>query len=324
MKKTTCALLCTLLLLPFFGGKAEAAEDKSGNMYQYSSTVEKEKPELDEVTKQLIAAYRQSPTQENYDRLREQVGINYDKVLAKKQGKLEELKLTAKEQSKIDEMQVIVDEMIRDRENRIDQSMRRFTDGRLRPGSSTAVDGYVPVMGAGENIYISETPVTNAEYAVFVTETGHRAPSGWIGCSYPDGQADYPVVSISLADAEAYCAWLSESDQGAVYRLPTESEWEYAAGHMPKDADMNSGGVEQDVTSVYAYTQTTGASGAVDLWGNVWEWTSTNRNADGTRAVKGGAWNTPKTNCRTENRAESRDPALAYTDVGFRPIREIG
>ena len=322
MKRTICALLFSLLMLPLCS-YACAEDSTNGYMYQYSTTIEKEKPELDEVTKELIAAYRQDPTQENYDRLREQVGINYDKVLAKKQAKLEELKATARDQSKIDEMQVIVDEMIRDRENRIDQTMSRFTDERLRPGSSTGVDGYVPVMGAGKNIYIYETPVTNAEYAIFVSETGYRAPAGWTDGSYQESQADFPVVNISLADAEAYCAWLSAADQGTVYRLPTESEWEYAAGHMPKDADMNSGGVENGATPVYAYVQTTGASGAIDLWGNVWEWTSTDR-SETDKAVKGGAWNTPKTSCRTENRSEGRNPAFGYEDVGFRPIKEIG
>ena len=290
-------------------------------MYQYSTTIEKEKPELDEVTRQLIANYRKNPTQENYDLLRDQVGINYDKVLAKKQAKLEELKATAREQSKITEMEEIVAEMILERENRINQTMSRFTDPRLRPDSSVPQDGYVPVMGAQVNVYIAQTPVTNEEYALFIAETGYAAPQNWKNGSYEVGQDDYPVVHVSRTDAEAYCAWLSSRDEAAEYRLPSEAEWELAAGHMPKDADMNSG-VSDGITSVYAYSQTTAASGAIDMWGNVWEWTSTDREDTGDAAVKGGAWDSPKTNCRTENRNESRDQAQSYENVGFRVVKE--
>lgn len=104
-------------------------------MYQKSATVEKERPELDDVTKQLIEAYRRNPTTENYTCLRNQASINYDKVLAKKKAKLEELRRTAKDTSKISEMEDIVNEMVREKEQRIDQTMRRFADERLRPGA---------------------------------------------------------------------------------------------------------------------------------------------------------------------------------------------
>lgn len=300
---------------------AAQADNRDALMYQYSTTVEKEKPELDEVTRQLIAGYRKNPTQENYDSLRTQVGINYDRVLAKKQEKLAELKTTAREQSKITEMEEIVAEMIQERENRINQTMSRFTDPRLRPDSSVPQEGYVPVMGAAVNVFISQTPVTNQEYALFIAETGYSAPQSWVNGNYADGQGDYPVVCVSRVDAEAYCAWLSGKDNASAYRLPSEAEWELAAGHMPKDADMNTG-FSSGIASVHAFSQTTAASGAIDMWGNVWEWTVTERDETGATAIKGGSWDSPKTNCRTENRGESRDQALGYENVGFRVVKE--
>ncbi len=84
--------------------------------------------------------------------------------MERKKAKLEELRGTAKERSKIDEMIEIVEEMERDRESRINQSLGRFTDARLRPGARESRDGLVPVLGAAQNVSVACTPVTNEEY----------------------------------------------------------------------------------------------------------------------------------------------------------------
>ena len=89
---------------------------------------------------------------------------------------------------------------------------------------------------------------------------------------------------------------------------------------MPKDADFNCG-VGSATTPVDAYAKTQGACGGADFWGNCWEWTSTTR-ANGGRAVKGGAFDSKRTECRTEARVESRDPAKGYPNVTLRVVRE--
>lgn len=288
--------------------------------FKYSTTVEKERPMLDDVTRGLIAAYRQNPTESNKQALKKQIEINYDKVVAKKKTKLAELKQTAKDQSKIDEMQEIVNEMLRDRENRINQSLSRFTDARLKPGIRETKDGYLPVLGAAQNVSIAYTTVTNKEYSKFVKATGRKAPKDWTNGVVPTNKLKFPVVNVSYNDAVAYCSWLSRNDNTANYRLPTEKEWEQAAGHMPKDADFNAG-ENRGIAAGTAYSNTISASGAVNMWGNVWEWTSTNRTST-TKAVKGGAWNSKRTDCRTEYRNEGRNPQSGYSNVGFRIIRE--
>ena len=287
--------------------------------FRYSTTVEKERPVLDDITKGLIAAYQKNPTEANEQALRNQIAINYDKVLAKKRAKLAELKQTAKDQSKITEMQDIVNEMIRDRENRINQSLARFTDSRLKPGVRETKDGYLPVLGAAQNVSVAYTEVTNEEYAKFINSTGRKTPPNWTNGIYPSGRAKYPVTNVSYNDAVAYCNWLSKNDSSANYRLPTEKEWEQAAGHMPKDADFNAG-ENKGLTPVTSYSNTLSASGAVNMWGNVWEWTSTSR-TDGTKAIKGGAWDSKRTDCRTENREIGKNPNNGYSNVGFRVIR---
>ena len=77
--------------------------------------------------------------------------------------------------------------------------------------------------------YLSAYKVTNAQYAVFVAETAHKAPSYWKNGAYPEGKADHPVLNISYSDAVRYCEWLSDKYEAWHFRLPTEAEWENAA-----------------------------------------------------------------------------------------------
>ncbi len=312
-------ILIVMLCTTTFTQAANMQVNPEAKSFKYSTTVETERPILDDITKNLISAYQKNPSDANKQALRNQIAINYDKVLAKKKAKLAELKQTAKDKSKIDEMQEIVDEMIRDRENRINQSLARFTDSRLKPGIRETKDGYLPVLGAAQNVSVAYTTVSNEEYAKFIQATKRKAPSNWTNGTIPAGKAKYPVTSVSYNDAVEYCNWLSKSDSSATYRLPTEKEWEQAAGHMPKDADFNAG-KNKGITPVTSYSNTLSASGAVNMWGNVWEWTSTTK-ANGTKAVKGGAWDSKRTECRTEYRDESRNPNNGYNNVGFRIIR---
>ena len=253
-------------------------------------------------------------------------------MLAKKEAKLAELREETNGkpggEEKIAEMEEIVQEMYDTYDDRINNNMLRFTDSRLLQWSTADAYkyDYVPVMGAGEDIYISRTQVTNEQYAQYINATGADTPENWVNGTYPSGEEQYPVNYVSYEDAKEYCAWLTENDENNAYRLPTESEWELAAGHMPKDADFNCS-VNDGRTSVYQYENVTrGAHGAIDFWGNVWEWTSTVRNESGNDImyeVKGGAWNSARTDCRTEYHGEIRTASQVYEDVGFRVIKVL-
>ncbi|MBQ6340356.1 MAG: SUMF1/EgtB/PvdO family nonheme iron enzyme [Kiritimatiellae bacterium] len=73
-------------------------------------------------------------------------------------------------------------------------------------------------------------------------------------------------------------------------------------------------------TPVDAYPDTKAACGALDMWGNCWEWTSTKivaRNGrergETVNAIKGGSWYAMRNSCRTDYRGEGRRPGSATT-----------
>lgn len=310
-------LLAFAIAFPGFVCALPAANEEA-KLHKYSATLEKERPRLDDETKRLIAAYRRNPSGENFEALKKQVEKNYDKVLERKKAKLEELKKTARHASKVKEMQDIVCEMVENRDLRVGQTMSRFTDARLRPGARNARDGYLPILGAARNVFIAYAPVTNSEYAAFLKSKGKPVPESITGDA-----ARLPVTNVSYGEAMEYCKWLEERDATCKYRLPSEAEWQLAAGHMPKDADFNCG-IKNGLRPVDAYKNTISACGAIDMWGNCWEWTSTKGESSRGEAVivKGGSYNSKRAECRTEHMAELRSPSGRYNDVGFRVVME--
>lgn len=269
--------------------------------------VEEERPGLDKDTKDALVAYQKNPTEENKQALLDQMGTKYDKVVARKKAKLRELERDAKQQMLVDEMQAIVDEMVNNRDIRLQQQFLRLIDPRE---DDDLTDQWLVLRGSSApNAYVGYAPVTNIEYAAY----DHNF-------SYAEGQDSLPVVNVTYAQAQAYCNYLSGNDSKHSYRLPTEEEWILAAGHMPKDVKMNSDHVEAGLTSVNLYAQTVGACGGIDFWGNCWEWTSTANDA-GLLIVKGGSWDSSRDACRSEYSDDARDASKGYGNVGFRVVR---
>ena len=282
--------------------ESELEFDKPG-----APLVEKGRPKMDSKTHKLFVLYRKNPTEANRQALLDQMGVRYDKVVARKKNKLRELEREARTYSIVEHMQGIVDEMVENRETRIRQQFLRFIDPRR---DDNPKDAWMVLRGASDaTAYIGYAPVTNAEYAAF-------KPS----FTYKSGQDNYPVVNISLLDAQAYCQWLTAQDSKHIYRLPSEEEWILGAGHMPKDVAMNANHVESGLTAVDAYKQSTGACGGIDFWGNCWEWT-TSTDVDGQYLVKGGSWDAKRDDCRSEKSDDVRSGNKGYANVGFRVVR---
>ena len=79
---------------------------------------------------------------------------------------------------------------------------------------------------------ISKNEISFREYTHFAKKVGKTASKGacpWLppGAT-PSTVKSYPVVCVSKKDAEEYTGWLTK-ETGFNYRLPSESEWEYAA-----------------------------------------------------------------------------------------------
>ncbi len=97
-----------------------------------------------------------------------------------------------------------------------------------KPQGKRSVGSLLPTMNKPSqyvqvsSLYVDKHEVTNAQYADFVADTGHRRPSHWVRGRVPNGQEDDPVVNVSYSDAEAYAKWAGK-------RLPTELEWERAS-----------------------------------------------------------------------------------------------
>ena len=154
--------------------------------------------------------------------------------------------------------------------------------------------------------WLARYPITVAQYAPFVadgygedaecwwTKAGWQwkksqkrtQPLYWNDAKY--GGVNQPVIGVTWYEAAAYCAWLS-AQTGYELRLPTEAEWEAAAAY---DAQMQRRnypwGPEEPTPERAIYKESTldrpapvgccpsgaAACGALDLAGNVWEWTT--------------------------------------------------
>jgi iron(II)-dependent oxidoreductase len=125
--------------------------------------------------------------------------------------------------------------------------------------------------------WIDRVPVCNRAYAEFVAATGAEPPMYW----EPDGEGwwvrtamgrseplhpDQPVVHVSWHDADAFARWAGK-------RLPTEHEWEAAAtGADPEHANLDQ--LAFGCAEAGAYGDAPSDWGAVQMLGDVWEWTS--------------------------------------------------
>jgi formylglycine-generating enzyme required for sulfatase activity len=158
---------------------------------------------------------------------------------------------------------------------------------------------------------------------------------------------ELPVEQVSWEDAQIFLGKLS-SKTGKVYRLPSESEWEYSA-LAGEQTEYPSGDTISGLNRLAWYkeisdstevvgTKASNKFGLFDMYGNVEEWTSdcSNQNfvkapTDGSpwleglcsfRVVRGGAWSHSVKYLRSKSRHQAHQRSKE-DNLGFRVVREL-
>ncbi|WP_404482872.1 formylglycine-generating enzyme family protein [Novosphingobium sp. BL-52-GroH] len=204
------------------------------------------------------------------------------------------------------------------------------TDAVHYPALNAAREQPARLVTVAHAYAIGRTEVTRGQFARFVAATGWKpdGPCGfladgpsnrwdadmahdWRNPGFAQGD-DHPVVCVNLADARAYASWLS-AQTGRHFRLPSNTEWEYAAragtttaqwwGDRPASeacryasvagserARAHNGGTldpQKFFPCDDGYVETAPVAsfepnpwGLYDMIGNVWEWTEDCLNAD--------------------------------------------
>ena len=236
--------------------------------------------------------------------------------------------------------------------------------GRFKPSSRSLAEDVI-------GFQLLQHEVTNAQFADFVATTGYVtdaergtqtgeggsgvfslpsdvSPGVWryeafVNWRTPLEQGlaspQHPVVHVSHNDATAFARWYGG-------RLPTETEWEYAAWLGLFDTERSdSGAFDQQGqprantwqgvfplvdrgTDGYQGLAPVGcfepsAVGLSDMIGNVWEWTATPYDASLQYTIKGGSYLCAANYCRRYRPAgrQGQDADFSTSHIGFRVVR---
>lgn len=163
-----------------------------------------------------------------------------------------------------------------------------------------------------------------------------KNPSYFQGDKVSGDSDQYPVENVTWQDAQTFIRKLNELEKGkAVYRLPSEFEWEYAARAGATDdiswAEINTVAHIAKPTTQAVGLKQPNAWGMYDMLGNVWEWVDDYYNekifADAVplkkgkeHVLKGSAFYGDVKNATYMTHAGG--PGSGY-DVGFRIVAEI-
>jgi formylglycine-generating enzyme required for sulfatase activity len=186
--------------------------------------------------------------------------------------------------------------------------------------------------------YLSRYPVTQREWKAVMNSNPSKFKSD-----------DRPVECVSWNDAQDFIRKLNENEGTNKYRLPSESEWEYAC-RSGTTTVYSFGNDESKLNDFLWYTNNSGKRTQIvglkkqnswnlcDMHGNVWEWVQDrwhssyvgaptdssewDEGSNPNRIARGGSWNTLAKGCRAATRLYYR-PGTKTDHLGFRVLREV-
>ena len=205
--------------------------------------------------------------------------------------------------------------------------------GSFAMGSTNGESGEKPVheVTIREGFYMGKYEVTQAQWRQVMGTN----PSKFEGDSLP-------VAKVSWNDVQEFIGKLNEMNDGFVYRLPSEAEWEYACragttGDYAGDLDSMAWYEDNSASQSHPVGQKqANAFGLYDMHGNMWEWCADawHENYDGAptdgsiwssggdssrRVLRGGSWFNDSNLCRSALRNRYA-PAFRLNNLGFRIV----
>lgn len=195
-----------------------------------------------------------------------------------------------------------------------------------------------------KDFYLGKTEVTQEQWVAIMDKN----PSEFKG-------RNIPVERVKWKDAQEFIRRLNEKEGGNHYRLPTESEWEYAC-RAGSTSDYHFGDYDKLLSEYGWFASNSGKRphpvgqkqpnqwGLYDMHGNVWEWVedcyhetkySSGAPKDGSAwnsscyhfvggeiagIVRGGSWFNNSKNLRSANR-RSYPKSSRDHNIGFRVVR---
>jgi len=189
--------------------------------------------------------------------------------------------------------------------------------------------------------WIARYPVTNAQWQDWANQ--HGGPPSSFADAVDLNRPNQPAIGVSWHMCTNFCAWLS-AELGVTVRLPTEQEWEAAARGGDERLYSWEGGWKADCAATAEDLETRGARhtapvgcypagaapcGALDMAGNVWEWTASEWRSypgasksfadDARRVLRGGdrGDSRRRVRCAARNRF---NPDIVNLTYGFRVV----
>ena len=183
-----------------------------------------------------------------------------------------------------------------------------------------------PVRGPSE-LVVSRSPISHRQWQ-------HCVRSGGCNAYRPERQGwprDSPVINVSLDDASGYARWLSRQ-QGRVWRLPFEDEWQRIVHVQPARGQANCldcGSAWDGRGTHRSGALPANADGLFDTAGNVAQWllprpgrTSHCEASPYQAAIGGASWADPAK--YLDPKVLSCLPRMLRDDtIGFRLVLEV-